>query len=154
MINEPGGLRDVGQVKFAEPSKDRANIRFADIDGDGKADYIWVDKFNGDVSVWMNGGELPENERQSGSKFHWDPMGKYYDGQSRGANQYYPDFTGNGFADLHYIDPVTNQAWTQFNDDCNGDGSGQDDPDQNPDLPAYGTLLALQCVATFVNVHL
>ncbi|ETN41282.1 uncharacterized protein HMPREF1541_03217 [Cyphellophora europaea CBS 101466] len=137
LINEPGGLRDVGQVKFAEPSKDRANIRFADIDGDGKADYIWVDKFNGDVSVWMNGGELPENERQSGSKFHWDPMGKYYDGQSRGANQYYPDFTGNGFADLHYIDPVTNQAWTQFNDDCNGDGSGQDDPDQNPDLPAY-----------------
>lgn len=46
-----GGWEDVGQIKFAD-GKDRANLRWADVNGDGRDDMIWVDKFNGDGSVW------------------------------------------------------------------------------------------------------
>lgn len=30
-------------------------IRMADIDGDGRADYVWV-KDSGEMRVWRNGG--------------------------------------------------------------------------------------------------
>lgn len=30
---------------------DRANLRSADVDGDGRYDLVWVDKFNGDGCV-------------------------------------------------------------------------------------------------------
>lgn len=42
---------DLGQIKFAE-NRDRANLRWADVDGDGRDDMLWVDKFSGDTLVW------------------------------------------------------------------------------------------------------
>lgn len=39
------------QIKFSE-TMDRANLRWADVDGDGKDDMIWIEKFNGDGHVW------------------------------------------------------------------------------------------------------
>lgn len=30
------------------------DVQFADLDGDGKADYIWVHPDTGDVQVWYN----------------------------------------------------------------------------------------------------
>jgi hypothetical protein len=35
-----------GQVKKPE-GKDQANLRFVDVNGDGKADIVWLDKFGG-----------------------------------------------------------------------------------------------------------
>lgn len=49
--DDEGSFEQVEQIKFAE-SADRANLRWADVNGDGKADMIWVDKFNGDGRVW------------------------------------------------------------------------------------------------------
>lgn len=42
---------DMMQIKFAD-TMDRANLRWEDVDGDGKADMIWINKFNGDGHVW------------------------------------------------------------------------------------------------------
>jgi lysophospholipase L1-like esterase len=32
----------------------RADIRFADINGDGRADYVWVNAANGSIQIWQN----------------------------------------------------------------------------------------------------
>lgn len=45
--NKDNSWTYVGQVKFEE-GKDRANLRWADVNGDGSDDMIWVDKFTGD----------------------------------------------------------------------------------------------------------
>ena len=49
--NSKGPWEDLGQIKFAE-GRDRANLQFADVDGDGRDDMLWVDKFSGDTLVW------------------------------------------------------------------------------------------------------
>jgi hypothetical protein len=65
-----GQFEPINQIKFSE-DKDRANLRWADVNGmfictsywlygkltrslpgDGRDDMIWVDKFNGDGHVW------------------------------------------------------------------------------------------------------
>lgn len=46
-----GGFGPMIQIKFDE-GKDRANLRWADVNGDGSDDMIWVDKFNGNGFVW------------------------------------------------------------------------------------------------------
>ena len=51
MHGPDNGFSDMWQVKFAEGA-DRANLRFADVNGDGKDDLVWVDKFSGSASVW------------------------------------------------------------------------------------------------------
>lgn len=48
---DDGSWEDVGQIKFAEEA-DRANLRWADVNGDGQDDMLWVDKFNGNARVW------------------------------------------------------------------------------------------------------
>lgn len=50
--NNDGSFTDVGQIKFAPKDKDRANLRWTDVNGDGLDDMIWIDKFNGDTYVW------------------------------------------------------------------------------------------------------
>jgi hypothetical protein len=44
-------------------------VRLADLDGDGKADYLWVDK-NGSVTAYINGGY-----DAAASKWLWYPQG-------------------------------------------------------------------------------
>ncbi|KAL3428745.1 hypothetical protein BDV09DRAFT_201281 [Aspergillus tetrazonus] len=44
------------QIKFAE-DHDRANLHWADVNGDSRADLIHTNKFNGDGTVWYNRGE-------------------------------------------------------------------------------------------------
>jgi hypothetical protein len=81
----------IGQAK-ASVGADRADIRWADINGDvrvlliqftlnisneiqqGKADYIWIDKFLGTYQHWTNAG--PGNPADNlGSHIHWDARG-------------------------------------------------------------------------------
>ncbi|KAI1350842.1 hypothetical protein F5Y01DRAFT_315312 [Xylaria sp. FL0043] len=126
-------LRNVGQVKFSE-NFDRANQRFADVDGDGLADFLWVGKFTGDASVWINKGEQPEDEQDTlgGSKFRWDKSGPLYAGSNRGANLHYPNLGGQGRADQVGVDPNTAKGYVSFNTCPHGgerrwlDGSGYD----------------------------
>ncbi|KAF9880547.1 putative carbohydrate esterase family 3 protein [Colletotrichum karsti] len=133
MNDKDSTLRSVGQVKFSE-ELDRANFRFADVDGDGRADLIWTDKFTGDGKVWKNMRELPENERMSGSKFHWDPKGALYLGSSRGPNLHFPNLGGQGRADMVEVNPVTAHGWAWYNMCTIGGG---DDAESDPNLPEY-----------------
>ncbi|KAK8025258.1 hypothetical protein PG990_003081 [Apiospora arundinis] len=133
-------LRDVGQIKFAEKQTDRANLRFADVNGDGMADYLWVDKFNGDTTVWINGGERPEVERSNlgGSVFLWHAQGAVYHGSARGTNLHFANLGGIGRADMIEVDPNTAQGKVWFNS-CPG-GSGGDDngiTPRDPQLPSF-----------------
>lgn len=49
--NSDGSWTDAGQIKVSI-TKDRANMRWADVNGDGKADLLWIEKFSGDGYVW------------------------------------------------------------------------------------------------------
>ncbi|KAK4903718.1 Glucan endo-1,3-alpha-glucosidase agn1 [Elasticomyces elasticus] len=124
-LNHASGVFAIGQIKTSV-GHERANHRWADVNGDGRADLLWVDPNTGDTSVWENGGI--QAQTISGSRFLWTPKGKQYAGQTRSGNQYYPDFDGDGRADLHKINPVTNLGETFFNI-CEGGAPGVDDPD-------------------------
>ncbi|KAK8050097.1 esterase [Apiospora phragmitis] len=49
-LHGPQGWVNYGQVKVTEGA-DRANIRWEDVNGDGRADMIWIDKFDGHGTV-------------------------------------------------------------------------------------------------------
>ncbi|KAH6856359.1 hypothetical protein B0I37DRAFT_402917 [Chaetomium sp. MPI-CAGE-AT-0009] len=123
--NGGGALTYVSQFKKTE-GKDRANLHFADVNGDGKADFLWVNKFNGDSEVWYNRGAIPA----SGSAFTWEYRGPVFQGAAQGSCMQYPDLDGNGRADMHVIDALTNTASTWFND-C-GNNGGDDADTFNP----------------------
>ncbi|KAL2859212.1 hypothetical protein BJX68DRAFT_252247 [Aspergillus pseudodeflectus] len=135
----------VGQIKHSQ-EKDRANLRFADVNGDGLDDMIWVEKFNGDGYVWYNRGPGDRSKLQ-GSYIHWDRQEKpVYQSDRAGTCVYFPDLDGNGRADMHVIrDVYSNQAATWYNPSCavvnhQGDeGSCCDDP-KLPVPPGSDTL--------------
>jgi hypothetical protein len=114
-------------VKYSE-GLDRANFRFADamvslpplsggpplantvlLPGDGKADLIWTDKFNGNGEVYYNKQQGTEADRPgwSGSLFEWERPVKVYLGSSRGPNMHFPNLGGQGRADMVGTDPST-----------------------------------------------
>lgn len=126
----------IDQFKQSE-GLDRANFQFADADGDGKADLIWTDKFNGDGTVYYNGGR----QEVGGSQFLWTNEGKAFTGNAAGTCIYYPNLNGDNRADQHnIIGTFTNEARTWFNI-CGGNVMG-DDPSTgtDPDLPAMPGL--------------
>lgn len=49
--NGDDSWENVGQIKYPD-GRDRANLRWADVNGDGLADMIWAEKFTGDGYVW------------------------------------------------------------------------------------------------------
>ncbi|KAH7375470.1 hypothetical protein B0T11DRAFT_345463, partial [Plectosphaerella cucumerina] len=126
------------QIKSAK-GHDRANLRWADVNGDGRADTIWTEKFSGDGFVYYNLGRADVG----GSRFHWEtkPGGgpfHAFGGQRAGTCTYYPDLDGNRRADLHCImGTFNNQAETWFNS-CKGtvDATGDDANMSNPNLPS------------------
>ncbi|KAL4975514.1 hypothetical protein BDW66DRAFT_151802 [Aspergillus desertorum] len=113
----------------------------ADITGNGKADYLFIekdgrtsgyihrnddsldhkdqmkfaddrDRFTGDGTVWYNRGE----EDIGGSNFHWDRVGKAYTGSVAGSCIYFTDLNGDGTADMHSItDSLKGRATTYYN---------------------------------------
>jgi hypothetical protein len=134
----------INQFKYSV-QKDRANIHWADVDGDGRVEMIWTDKFNGDGWVWWNNGR----KEVSGSEFEWiPPTEPSYMGNRAGTCMYYPDLDGDGRADMHALTGTwTNQAW--FNP-CAGNAQG-DDPGGviDPKLPSQPQLDTnnLACIA-------
>jgi hypothetical protein len=58
----------LGEIR-SSVGADRANVRFADLNGDGKADYLWLDKFDGSVRLWSNPGLFA-------NKIDWASKGK------------------------------------------------------------------------------
>ncbi|CAH0054256.1 unnamed protein product [Clonostachys solani] len=127
--NSDVSFEDVGQIKYAF-EKDRANLRWADVNGDGKDDLLWVDKFNGDAYVWYNKGRGSPADLQ-GSSFSWGQQSKAaYAGNAAGTCEFWADLDGNGRADEHCIEgSFTNKARTWLNPSCGAgsDATGDDD---------------------------
>ena len=128
--NDNDGWDYIDQFKYSE-QKDRANLQWADVNGDGKADMIWTDKFTGDGSVWYNLG--PRDIK--GSRYEWGPQGALYRGAVAGPCTYYPDLNGGRRADMHSIlNSIDNTAHTWYNGCVDQDHTGDDGPPAHPGL--------------------
>ncbi|KAI9371767.1 SGNH hydrolase-type esterase domain-containing protein [Aspergillus egyptiacus] len=131
-VHNDNGWEHISQFKFSE-AKDRANLHWADVNGDGRADLIHTNKFNGDGTVWYNRGR----EEVSGSQFRWEPAGVKYEGAVAGSCTYFPDLDGDGRADMHSIThSMKNTGETWYNRCGLSDATG-DDPGgvEDPNLP-------------------
>lgn len=61
--------------------RDRANMRFADVEGSGRADLIHLDKYTGAATVFKNNGRSAAG---SVSSFSWTNRGVLYNPIDRG----------------------------------------------------------------------
>ncbi|KAL5341394.1 hypothetical protein BJX70DRAFT_405980 [Aspergillus crustosus] len=135
--NDNSGWEHIDQFKFAE-GKDRANLHWADVNGDGQADLIHTNKFNGDSTVWYNRGR----KNIGGSRFHWDPDGVKYQGAVAGSCTYFPDLNGDGRADMHSIIHSTiNRVETWYNGCAGKDRTGDDGALTDPALPVLEEMI-------------
>lgn len=131
------GFTEYLQIKVAL-DKDRANLRWADVNGDGADDLLWIEKFSGDTYVWYNDGAKDPDDA-AGSYFGWRVQDAVaYAGQVAGSCEYFADLNGDGFADEHYLSLGTfnNEARTSLSPGCGAlkDYVG-DDSDMTSDLP-------------------
>ncbi|KAK8041302.1 esterase [Apiospora phragmitis] len=134
LLNTKTGLVDVGQIKFSE-GWDRANIRFADVEASGRADMVWVDKYTGQATVLKNKGRI----QAGASSFTWENRGVLYKGiGERGTNMHLANLGGKGRADFVQVLPVSNRAYTWFNE-CPASG-GDDGAIVDPKLHAYSSV--------------
>ncbi|MCB5164522.1 FG-GAP-like repeat-containing protein [Streptomyces bambusae] len=91
-----GGWEDLGQTATGLTA-DRKRVRFADWDGDGRADYIWLSE-TGSVSVYLNRG----GDGHGG----WSLAGNVATGLTRDADQVrFVDFDGDGRTDYTWVRP-------------------------------------------------
>lgn len=99
-------------------------------------DLLWVEKFTGDVTVWYNNGVRSAADRPSlkGSIVEWSKAGALYFGQTRGPNEYFMDYDGDGRADLIRVAPHDNTGDVYLNK-C--PTTGGDDSTSDSNLPAY-----------------
>ncbi|KAJ3941997.1 uncharacterized protein N0V96_007482 [Colletotrichum fioriniae] len=131
-----GSFKVVGQIKVAE-GHDRAMLRFADVNGDGRDDLLWIEKFSGDTWVWYNEGE--DASRPLGSAFHWRQQTEMaFAGLAAGTCLFYTDLSGDFRADEHYVlESINNIAETSFSPACGLSNVEGDDPEGviDPKLP-------------------
>jgi hypothetical protein len=88
--------------KIASGTAPGKTIRFADINGDGKADYLAVDTHGG-VTAYLNGGANP----QANLGWVWTPVGKIASGAGPGNEIRFADIDGDGRADYLVVDKST-----------------------------------------------
>ncbi|EHK97168.1 hypothetical protein M7I_7089 [Glarea lozoyensis 74030] len=79
----------------------RGSVQFADINGDGRAEYLWVHE-DGSVDCWLNLGG-PDNGPNAG-KVGWLPQGTIATGIGKdGAGVRFADINGDGRAEYLYV---------------------------------------------------
>jgi hypothetical protein len=82
----------------------RAQIRFADLNGDGRADYLYVTD-NGSVIAYLNGGQIPGSATPA--NVVWLPQGYVATGiGENGAGTRFADLAGVGRSDYLWVDDV------------------------------------------------
>ncbi|WP_107070932.1 FG-GAP repeat domain-containing protein [Streptomyces cyaneogriseus] len=92
------------------------SIRFTDLNGDRRADYL---KVNSDSSVqaWLNGGPNPRETNGDDSDWLWAPQGTIASGVGvDGTRIQFADLTNDGRADYLDINPRNGatQAWVNY----------------------------------------
>ncbi|UCM90452.1 FG-GAP-like repeat-containing protein [Streptomyces marincola] len=94
------------QVVASGVGEPGGHVRFADINGDGRADYLVVDP-DGTVQAWLGGGPKPE-----GGDYVWRPQGTIATGLRSPSSQIqFADLDGDGRADLLDVNPATGETW-------------------------------------------
>ncbi|KAH8666554.1 family 3 carbohydrate esterase, partial [Xylariales sp. PMI_506] len=133
--NDDGSFGPRIQIKVSI-SKDRANLRWADVNGDGLDDMLWVEKFSGDTYVWYNQGP-GDPSALLGSSYSWREQDEMaYAGNAEGNCEYFTDIDGDGYADEHYIlGTFTNEARTSLAPGCGLTDVTGDDASMDGDLP-------------------
>ena len=114
----------------------REDVQLADIDGDGKADYLWVHPEDGSVSVWINQITVnPRNWVHYATKIAWG-VG------SSGANVLFAHIDRNDRADYVVVTPSNGdiRVWTSSCSDLaplalSAPSPHLDPTSQNPKLP-------------------
>ncbi|CAM1503527.1 Fc.00g011180.m01.CDS01 [Cosmosporella sp. VM-42] len=99
---------DRGSIATGAENRNGTGVLFADLNGDGRDDYIWVDPRNGAISAWINRGEKD-------SVWQWQGLG-VITSTGIGAttkNVQLADIDGDGRADLLIVSPTTGAvtAW-------------------------------------------
>lgn len=70
-------------------------VQYADIDGDGKADYLWIDPQSGAVSIWLNKGLANYQPFNGGNAA--------VPGVGAGTGVHFADMDGDKRADLLFV---------------------------------------------------
>ncbi|MFI8103988.1 FG-GAP-like repeat-containing protein [Streptomyces sp. NPDC086023] len=104
-----GGWKDLGIVASGITAK-QDQVRFADWDGDGRADYITIVD-NGNVSVWLNRGDNA-----------WEGIGRVATGTTTDRSRVrLADWNGDGRADYWVINPNGSvNVWVNEGGDVGG----------------------------------
>jgi hypothetical protein len=122
----------VGSLSLAEPvdlaltlsdpfNCDSAGIRFADVNGDSRADFICVGR-SGDVTIGMNTGK--------GGFTAPEPKFSVYEEISTSGTRdaiSFADINGDGYADYLFFDTITGTVTTRLN-------TGKGDSFENPEV--------------------
>ncbi|KAI3393725.1 hypothetical protein diail_3771 [Diaporthe ilicicola] len=107
-LGSNSGGADAGKVQWAAQGViasgvggDRASVRFADLNGDGRAEYLRVND-DGSVECWLNAGG--QDGGINAAKITWIPQGKVASGIGKdGAGVRFADLNGDGRAEYLYI---------------------------------------------------
>ncbi|KAJ7650756.1 hypothetical protein FB45DRAFT_730871 [Roridomyces roridus] len=88
----------------------RHQVQFADLNGDGRAEYLWVHD-DGSVDAWLNLGG--PDDGPNAAKVSWFPAGTVATGIGKdGAGVRFADLNGDGRADYLWLDE--NGAMTAY----------------------------------------
>lgn len=108
----------LGPIAYSGAAANSGEVRYADLDGDGKADYLLVNSGSGSVQAWLTTGEGP-----GGLSF----IGVVATGVGDiGANIQFAQVYGTGRADYLDVNPTdgTVKAWKNIGPTPDGPGSG------------------------------
>lgn len=107
-----GGITGNGWTPWgviASGAAPAAQVQFADMNGDGKADYVVADRLNGALDVYINNGtEMPGGNG-------WIPMRRAASGAAPGAMVRLADINGDHFADYLVVNPVNGAVVAYLN---------------------------------------
>jgi lysophospholipase L1-like esterase len=103
-LSQNGGLMATGRIAWQDKGQiasgigDGAGVRFADITGDGRADYIWISK-DGDITAYVNNGPGGDGG------WNWAPLGSVTRGLDKGTRDSirFADLDGDGRADFSIV---------------------------------------------------
>ncbi|KAF2036073.1 SGNH hydrolase [Setomelanomma holmii] len=138
-LNTPSGLTSLPAPTPPEVDSStafaRADFRWADVNGDGRADLLHVDPHTSNTITWIN--NFPTNSSPSPSaQLTWSCQPTLFPpGLERGANMHFPRLSKSGRADLHVVYPQTGTADTWFNEGNCGGGAADDGGVKDPELP-------------------